>query len=96
MYTNNRDKEKDTSLIYGMRPIFEAIESGKTIDKVLFQKGLQGELFKELFYEVRQHKIPFQYVPLEKLNRLTRNNHQGVVAFLSALMYLHEGAPTGK
>lgn len=78
---------KDIDFIYGMRPIFEAIESGKTIDKVLFQKGLQGELFKNLFYEVRQHKIPFQYVPLEKLNRITRNNHQGVVAFLSAIEY---------
>nr|MCR5550731.1 hypothetical protein [Bacteroidales bacterium] len=49
---------ENASLIYGMRPIFEAIESGKTIDKVLFQKGLQGELFKQLFFEVRQHKIP--------------------------------------
>ncbi len=78
---------KDTDFIYGMRPLFEAIESGKTIDKVLFQKGLQGELFKQLFYEVRQHKIPFQYVPLEKLNRITRNNHQGVIAFLSSIEY---------
>lgn len=78
---------KDSDFIYGMRPILEAIESDKTIDKVLFQKGLQGELFKNLFYEVRQHKIPFQYVPLEKLNRITRNNHQGVVAFLSAIEY---------
>ncbi len=96
MIPNNRDKEKDTSLIYGMRPIFEAMESGKTIDKVLFQKGLQGELFKQLFYEVRQHKIPFQYVPLEKLNRLTRNNHQGVVAFLSAIEYssIYDIVPT--
>ena len=75
------------SLTYGMRPVMEAIESGKTIDKVLFQKGLQGELFKQLFYEVRQRKIPFQYVPQEKLNRLTRQNHQGVVAFLSAIEY---------
>ena len=79
---------KDTTEItYGMRPVMEAIESGKTIDKVLFQKGLQGELFKQLFYEVRQRKIPFQYVPQEKLNRLTRQNHQGVIAFLSAIEY---------
>jgi 23S rRNA (guanosine2251-2'-O)-methyltransferase len=78
---------KDQEITYGMRPVMEAIESGKTIDKVLFQKGLQGELFKQLFYEVRQRKIPFQYVPQEKLNRLTRQNHQGVVAFLSAIEY---------
>ena len=78
---------RDQEITYGMRPVMEAIESGKTIDKVLFQKGLQGELFKQLFYEVRQRKIPFQYVPQEKLNRLTRQNHQGVIAFLSAIEY---------
>lgn len=78
---------KDSNMIYGIRPLMEAIRSDKTIDKVLFQKGLQGELFKELFFEVRQHKIPFQYVPLEKINRLTRQNHQGVIAFLSAIEY---------
>ncbi len=81
------EPDNNAALVYGMRPILEVIESGKTIDKVLFQKGLQGELFKELFYVVRQHKIPFQYVPTEKLNRLTRQNHQGVVAFLSAIEY---------
>ena len=73
--------------IYGFRPILEAIESEKTIDKVLLQKGLQGDLFKDLFIKVRDRKIPFQYVPVEKLNKITRGNHQGVVAFLSAIEY---------
>ena len=73
--------------IYGFRPILEAIESGKTIDKVLIQKSLQGDLFKDLFIKIRHHKIPFQYVPVEKLNKITRGNHQGVIAFLSAIEY---------
>jgi 23S rRNA (guanosine2251-2'-O)-methyltransferase len=73
--------------IYGFRPILEAIESEKTIDKVLIQKNLQGDLFKDLFIKVRHHKIPFQYVPVEKLNKITRGNHQGVIAFLSAIEY---------
>ena len=73
--------------IYGFRPILEAIESEKTIDKVLLQKNLQGDLFKDLFIKVRHHKIPFQYVPVEKLNKITRGNHQGVIAFLSAIEY---------
>jgi len=73
--------------IYGFRPILEAIESEKTIDKVLIQKNLQGALFKDFFIKVRHHKIPFQYVPVEKLNAITRGNHQGVVAFLSAIEY---------
>lgn len=77
----------EDSIIYGFRPIFEAIESQKTIDKVLIQKGLKGDLFKELFFIIRQNKIPFQYVPIEKLNRLVRGNHQGVVAFISSIEY---------
>ena len=51
------------NIIYGFRPVLEAIRSGKTIDKILFQKGLKGELFRELFFIVRQNGIPFQYVP---------------------------------
>jgi len=73
--------------IYGIRPVLEAIESGKTIDKVLIQKGLQGDLFKDFFIKVRHNKIPFQYVPAEKLNKITRGNHQGVIAFLSEIEY---------
>jgi 23S rRNA (guanosine2251-2'-O)-methyltransferase len=77
----------EDNIIYGFRPILEAIESQKTIDKVLIQKGLKGDLFKELFFIIRQNKIPFQYVPIEKLNRLVRGNHQGVVAFISSIEY---------
>ena len=77
----------EESIIYGFRPIIEAIESQKTIDKIFIQKGLKGDLFKDFFYMVRQNKIPFQYVPIEKLNRLVKGNHQGVVAFVSAIEY---------
>lgn len=78
---------KNDNLIYGIRPVMEAIHSGKDIDKLFIQNGLKGELFFELWKEVRDRKIPFQYVPLEKLNRLTNNNHQGIVAFLSFVTY---------
>lgn len=77
----------EESIIYGIRPVLEAIESQKTIDKILIQKGLKGDLFKVFFYIVRQNKIPFQYVPIEKLNRMVKGNHQGVVAFISAIEY---------
>jgi len=75
------------NIIYGLRPVMEAFLHGKTIDKVLIQKGLKGQLFKDFFIKVREHKIPFQYVPVEKINRLTKGNHQGVVAFMSAIEY---------
>jgi 23S rRNA (guanosine2251-2'-O)-methyltransferase len=73
--------------IFGIRAILEAIRSGKEIDKILIKKGLSGELFQELFTEIRTNQISFQYVPVEKLNRITRKNHQGVVAFISAISY---------
>jgi 23S rRNA (guanosine2251-2'-O)-methyltransferase len=73
--------------IFGIRAIAEAIQAGKEIDKVLFRKGLAGDLFKELQELIREHNIPAQQVPEEKLNRITRKNHQGVVAFLSPIVY---------
>jgi len=73
--------------IFGLRPIIEAIEAGKTIDKLFVQKGLQGEIFSELRKLIRDYDIPTQYVPVEKLNRLTRKNHQGVFAFLSPVEF---------
>lgn len=69
--------------IFGLRPVIEALEAGKTIDKVFLQNGLQGPLFAELKTKLSQLKIRPNYVPIEKLNRFTRKNHQGVVAFIS-------------
>lgn len=71
--------------IFGLRPIIEAIDAGKTIDKLLIQKGLKGEIIGELIAKAKNHFIPFQYVPVQKLDRLTRKNHQGAFAFLSPI-----------
>ena len=78
---------KNNDIIYGIRPVMEAINSDKDIDKVMLQKGAKGENFKELFHLVRQKNIPFQYVPAERLNRYTHGNHQGVVCFISSVTY---------
>ena len=69
--------------IFGLRPVIEAIEAGKTIDKVFVQNALQGPIYAELKTLLAKHKIRPNYVPIEKLNRFTRKNHQGVVAFIS-------------
>ena len=74
-------------MIFGIRAVIEAIQAGKEIDKVLVKIGLEGDLAKELFAELRPTDIPVQRVPVEKLNRITRKNHQGVVAFISAVTY---------
>ena len=78
--------QKETK-IFGIRAIIEAINSGKTVDKVFVQKGLKGELFLELEVLLRKEGINTSYVPVEKLNRLTKNNHQGVVAQISPIEF---------
>ncbi len=75
-------------IIYGLRPVIEALESGKEIDKILIQNGLTGTLVSELRTKMKEAGIQFQFVPVEKLNRTTRNaNHQGVVAVISPIEY---------
>lgn len=75
------------NFIYGLHPVTEAIKSGKEIDRVLFKKGLQGAFSAELLQLVRQYDIPFQFVPQEKLDRITRKNHQGVIALITEISY---------
>lgn len=73
--------------IFGLRAVMEAIESGKNIDKVLIRRDLGGELAAELIELIRRYDIVSQRVPVEKLNRITMKNHQGVVALLSPVEY---------
>jgi 23S rRNA (guanosine2251-2'-O)-methyltransferase len=74
-------------MIFGIRTLIEAIQEGKEIDKVFIQKGLRGDLYPELYQLIKEREVPFSLVPPEKLNRLTRKNHQGVVAFISSITY---------
>lgn len=69
--------------LFGTRTVIEAIRAGRSIDKVLLRSGLNNELFGELYQLIKENDIPFQYVPVEKINRVTRKNHQGVLAFIS-------------
>jgi 23S rRNA (guanosine2251-2'-O)-methyltransferase len=78
--------ENDTQ-IYGIRAIIEAIKAEKPIDKVFIQKGLKGDLFKDLETIIRKNGINVSYVPIEKLNRLTKGNHQGAVANISPIQF---------
>jgi len=78
--------EKETK-IFGIRTVIEAIRANKTIDKVFLQNGLSGELSSELEKLLRIKSIKASYVPVEKLNRLSRKNHQGVFAFISPITF---------
>ena len=79
----NAEPNKKDDFIFGLRPVMEALEAGKTVDKIFMQNALQGEIYHELKNLLAKYKIRPNYVPVEKLNRFTRKNHQGVVAFIS-------------
>lgn len=76
-----------TDYIYGLRAIMEAIEAGREIDKLMLSRDLHGELATELIALARENDVYIQRVPPEKINRITRKNHQGAVAILSAVTY---------
>ncbi|MDR0893491.1 MAG: 23S rRNA (guanosine(2251)-2'-O)-methyltransferase RlmB [Mediterranea sp.] len=76
-----------SEMIFGVRAVIEAIQAGKEIDKILVKRDIQSELSKELFAALKGQLVPVQRVPLEKLNRITRKNHQGVIAFVSSVSY---------
>lgn len=78
----------ESNLVYGHHPVTEAIRAGKAVDKVFFQQGLRGELEKEIRHLTKAHDIPLQVVPREKLNKLTKGAHQGVVAFMALVEYM--------
>ena len=73
--------------IFGIRAIIEAINSGKEIDKVFIQKDADGDLMRDLMKTLKKNNINFSYVPVEKLNRLTHNNHQGAVASIAPIAF---------
>jgi 23S rRNA (guanosine2251-2'-O)-methyltransferase len=87
----NRPKENvrnEEDMIFGTRAVIETIKSGKQIEKIFVQKGLNNELFSELNELIRSHRLSVSKVPVEKLNRLTRKNHQGVIAYVSPITYV--------
>lgn len=78
----------ENNLIFGIRPVAEAIEAGKQIEKLYIRKGAEGQLMQELKDLCLRHRLRWQEVPVEKLNRLVRGNHQGVVAQTAAIAYV--------
>lgn len=89
-YGRNRRSEAPKTrnqMLIGLRPLIEAIEAGKEIDKVFIQRGLQGEIMIEAKALIQKNQIAFQYVPLEKLNRISSKNHQGIIAFVSPVSF---------
>lgn len=76
-----------TQYIYGVHAVLEAIEAGKDIDKIFLSKTLNEETAKEISDKARQLRVPVQRVPVQKIDRITRRNHQGVLAMMAAVTY---------
>ena len=79
---------ENDEFIFGTRAVIEAIKNNRSVEKVLIKKGLDNELFQELFNLIRENRIAFQFVPVEKINRITRKNHQGIIALISPIEYV--------
>jgi len=79
--------QKETDCIFGLRPVIEAIKAGKQIDRLLVRQGLQGAIYHELMTEVKTHNIVYKIVHVERIELVTRKNHQGVLAWLSVIEY---------
>jgi 23S rRNA (guanosine2251-2'-O)-methyltransferase len=82
-----KPKADAEDIIYGIRSVIEAIKNESEINKILIQKGIDKDLFEELRTVLTGKNYQLQYVPVEKLNKLTTNNHQGVIAFISPINY---------
>ncbi len=78
----------NNNIVFGIRPVAEAIESGKQIEKLYLRKGAEGQLMTELRDLAFRHRIRVQEVPTEKLNRLVKGNHQGAVAQIAPIEYV--------
>lgn len=73
--------------IYGIRAVMEALEAGQNVDKIFMSKDLQGDLAAQLARLAHKMRVVIQRVPVERINRITRKNHQGLLAMMSAVTY---------
>jgi 23S rRNA (guanosine2251-2'-O)-methyltransferase len=79
--------KKNTTVI-GRQPLIETLRSGRAIDKILLQKNISGESVSEIRNLAKEYNVPVQFVPIEKLNSITKANHQGVIAFAALVQYM--------
>lgn len=84
---DRRNDDLNGDIVFGVRAVIEAVRAGKEINKIMIQRGMQKDLFKELKEELANKTYNLQFVPIQKLNKLTRKNHQGVIAFIAPIEY---------
>lgn len=88
MVTTGNIIMEESHYIYGIHPVIEGIRSGRKFEKIILKQGMEGLQYKELMDLIKENDIPFQFVPIQKLNYLIKGSHQGVVAYLSQIDYV--------
>ena len=73
------------TIIFGIYPVLEAIKSNKYIDKLFIQKGIESQKIEEIISLSQPNGVSINFVPIEKLDQLSRANHQGIVAIISPI-----------
>ena len=81
-------EEQKMQYMFGIHPVIEAVKAGKKFEKVLLKQSLDSPVFRDLMDLLRKNGIPFQFVPVERLNRIVKGAHQGVVACISNIDYV--------
>lgn len=79
--------QKENEFIFGVHPIIEAIKAGREIERIWLQMGLHGPNIGELRKLIKKHEIVVQNVPVQKLNKISNRNHQGVIGFISPINF---------
>lgn len=78
---------KTENYVFGIHAVQEAVNAGRDLDKVLVKRGAGSGPLKSLMGTLSRMEVPVQHVPVEKLNRITGKNHQGIIAFISQIAY---------
>ncbi|WP_256006400.1 23S rRNA (guanosine(2251)-2'-O)-methyltransferase RlmB [Pedobacter deserti] len=87
-YTGKPRRVRESNeFIFGIRAVIEAIKAGRDVENIYMQRGLSGSIILELKALLKGTDIPLHNVPVEKLNRMTTKNHQGVIAVISAIAF---------
>jgi 23S rRNA (guanosine2251-2'-O)-methyltransferase len=86
-YAHKPAVDRSIDMLFGLRPILEALNAGRTLEKIFLLRGTKNSMVSDISALARDASIPVQLVPVEKLDGLTRKNHQGAVAFVSPIDY---------
>ncbi|MFH0921538.1 MAG: RNA methyltransferase [Fibrobacterota bacterium] len=86
--TQGGNRSNNARLITGINAVAEAVASGHSLESVLLLNNTGNARIFEVLKECRKRKVPVQLVPRQKLDFLTRQNHQGAIAFASVKEYV--------